>query len=394
MFQKIGISDVLDVGFMSFLIYIVLVWFKRTRAAFVLTGILIIAAVYLVAQQFNLVLTAWVLQGFFAVILLALVIIFQEEIRRFFEQVALLGVRPRFRKRQAVELPPPHVEALVRAVSDLARERVGAIVVIRGHNMVVGHLDAGTELGGKISEALIKSIFDPHSVGHDGAVVIESDRITQFGAHLPLSKNFKRLEQKGTRHAAALGITELTDALCVVVSEESGEISVARHGEMRKLPDVSALLHAIERFYRDLAPRKEGGSWRDYIFKNYREKATAIGLALMLWFVHVYGSEVIYKSYTLPVEHVELPDDLSIDEIVPKEVEVTFSGPRRDIYFLRSGAINILLNTLNIRRGQQTIQITGSDVNYPKNVNLEDIDPSKVSVRVKGPTAEEREESD
>jgi len=390
MFQKIGISDVLDVGFMSFLIYIVLVWFKRTRAAFVLTGILIIAAVYLVAQQFNLVLTSWVLQGFFAVILLALVIIFQEEIRRFFEQVALLGVRPRFRKRQAVELPPPHVEALVRAVSDLARERVGAIVVIRGHNMVVGHLDAGTELGGKISESLLKSIFDPHSAGHDGAVVIEGERITQFGAHLPLSKNFKKLEQKGTRHAAALGITELTDALCIVVSEERGEISVARHGEMRQLPDVNALLHAIERFYRELTPRKEGGSWRDYIFKNYREKAVAIGLALMLWFVHVYGSEVVYKSYRLPVQHAELPDDLTIEEIVPKEVEVTFSGPRRDLYFLRSGAINIFLNTLNIRRGQQNIQITGSDVNYPKNVNLEDIDPSKVRVQVKGTEGESK----
>jgi len=390
-FQKIGLSDIVDVGLMSFLIYIVLVWFKKTRAAFVLTGIIIIAAVYLIAQQFNLVLTAWVFQGFFAVILLALVIIFQEEIRRFFEQVALFGVRPRLRRRRPIHLPPPEVEALVRTVSDLARQSVGAIVVIKGKNMLVGHLDSGTELGGKLSEPLLKSIFDPHSAGHDGAVIVEEDRITQFGAHLPLSKNFKRLEHRGTRHAAALGISELTDALCIVISEETGDISIARHGEIRKLPNVDALLIAIERFYHEISPRREASVWKEYVLKNYKEKAVAIGLALMLWFVHVYGSEVIYKSFKLPVQYAELPEHMEIDEINPKEVEVTFSGTRRDLYFLRSGAIKIFLNTLDIKRGAQTIPVVGSDVMFPKNINLEDIDPSRVRVQVRD-TEQEKDE--
>lgn len=393
MFQKIGLSDIVDVGLMSFLIYIVLVWFKRTRAAFVMTGIIIIAAVYLIAQQFNLVLTAWVFQGFFAVILIAMVVIFQEEIRRFFEQVALWGVRPRLGRRRPIHLPPPEVEALVRTLSDLARQKVGAIVVLKGENMVVGHLDAGTELGGRLSEPLLKSIFDPHSVGHDGAVVVEGDRITQFGVHLPLSKNFRKLEHKGTRHAAALGISELTDALCIVVSEESGDISVARHGEIRKLPNVESLLNAIERFYHEISPRREVSAWREYVFKNYKEKAVAIGLALMLWFVHVYGSEVIYKSFKLPVQYAELPEHMEITEINPKEVEVTFSGTRRDLYFLRSGAVKIYLNTLEIKKGAQTIPLVGSDIIFPKNINLEDIDPSRVRVQVKD-TEQKTEESE
>jgi diadenylate cyclase len=381
-FQDISISDLIDVVFMSLLIYIVLVWFKKTKAAFVLTGIVIVAAVYLLAQQFNLFLTAGVLQGFFAVILLAMIIIFQEEIRRFFEQIALWSMNPRFRKQQKVRPAREEAEILVRTLIDLAREKIGALVVLRGENMILRHLSGGMELGGKLSEPLLKSIFDPHSPGHDGAVVIDNNRIDRFGTYLPLSKNFKKLKQGGTRHAAGLGLTEMSDALCIIVSEERGKISVARHGDIHEISDAESLLKDIDHFYKEFSSPAEKIPWWKLLRRDYREEAVAVGLALMLWFVHVHGSQVVYKTLTVPVDYAELPADLSVVESTPKEVAVTFSGPRRYLYFLGKGKVKLFLKTLYLHEGKQSIRITHSDLSFPQNVNLEDVNPDRVAVDI------------
>jgi len=380
MFRNIGISDVVDVAILAVLIYIVLVWFKRTRAAFVLTGMIIIAAIYLLAQQFSLLLTAGVLQGFFAVILLAIVVIFQEEIRRFFEQVAVWSMNPRLKSTHTLTLQREDVTTLVRTAADLARERIGALIVLRGRNLILGHLEGGTALNGKLSEALLKSLFDPHSVGHDGAAVIDGDLVTQFGAHLPLSKNFKKFEHAGTRHAAALGLAEMTDAMCVVVSEEQGTISVAHNGRIRNVDGADALLAAIERFYDETRPsRRKGSNW-DLIRRNWREKAVAVGLALMLWFVHVFGSEVVYKTFKVNVDYAKLPKNIEVKQIQPESIEVTFSGERRELLFLGKGRVKLMLDTLGAKKGTKIYSISGADLTYPKNIEIEDMEPTTVNI--------------
>ncbi len=154
-----------------------------------------------------------------------------------------------------VRLSREEVEILVRTLTDLARDRIGALVAVRGNDMMVRHLEGGQECNGKLSEALLKSLFDAHSIGHDGAVVVKENRISQFSVQLPLSKNMKKLGNRGTRHAAALGLSELCDALCVVVSEERGTISVARNGELTEVSDPKQLAMILEGFYRDMNPK-------------------------------------------------------------------------------------------------------------------------------------------
>lgn len=383
MFENIDIVSLIDIGVITFLIYIVLVWFKRTRAAFVLTGILIVSLVYLLAQQFNLFLTTWVLRGFYAVILVALVIIFQEEIRRFFEQVALWSTSPHLRGRMEKRLRGYESEALVRTLNDLSREKIGALIVIRGKNLIFGYLTGGMELGGRLSEPLLKSIFDPHSPGHDGAVIISGDRISRFGTHLPLSKNLAKLEFGGTRHAAALGLSEISDALCIVVSEETGRVSVAHHGDIRHVGDPAEMLRVIEKFYRGISPAKEKGSWFGIIFKNWKEKTIALVLAVLLWFVQVYGSQIIYKTVTIPVNYAEAPSQFQIVDVKPKKVDITFSGQRKNLYFLRDKHVQIYLKTLNLREGTQNLKITGSELAFPSNIKLENISPTRVSIEAK-----------
>lgn len=385
--NEVGFFDLVDIVVMSALIYWVLAWFKKTRAAFVLTGILIVAGFYLIARQFNLFLTASVFQGFFAVILVAVVVIFQEELRHLFEKVAVFGLRPRFGKQKSPRLSRAEVAILVRTLNEMAKSHIGGIIVIRGKDMILRHLEGGEILNGKISEALLQSLFDPHSEGHDGAVIVEGDKILSFGVLLPLSKNFKQLGKGGTRHAAALGISELTDALCLVVSEEKGTISIARHGEIHTMLEPEQLSMLLEEFYQEMHPHKEPVRWSDFFRKNLQEKGMAIGVALLLWFFQVHGSKIVYHSFLIPIEYAEFPEKLTVSELEPNRVEVTFSGPRRSFYFLDKNEIRLNIKTWQIKEGVRIKKITASDFDVPKNLTIENIEPSRIKLHI-----EKREE--
>jgi len=382
MILGIGIKDVIDILFMSFLIYTILVWFKHTRSAFVLTGIGFFGIVYLIARQFNMLLTAYILQGFFAIFLLALVIIFQEEIRRFLEQIAIWGV-VRHKKRRTSGISREEVEAIVRALLDMAREKVGALIVIRGKNMLEGHLAGGVELGGKLSDAILKTIFNPGSAGHDGAVVIEGHRIIKFATYLPLSKNFKKLSHRGTRHAAALGLAELTDSLCLVASEEKGTISAANNGDIKSIPNGDALAKLITNFYRKMYPKINKQPLKTFFLKNYREKLTALAATTLLWFVLVFGSETVYKTITLPIQFTELPPNISITSVIPQQVDITISGQRKSLYFLNDKNIKMHLKTLHLKKGVHTLRLSSSDITLPKSASLEILKPDRIKIEVK-----------
>ncbi|OGR88134.1 MAG: hypothetical protein A3A86_03440, partial [Elusimicrobia bacterium RIFCSPLOWO2_01_FULL_60_11] len=288
--REIGPSGLLDILFMSILIYLGLVLLKRTKAAFVLRGIFIVGIVYALARQFNLELTASVFRDFFAVILIAIIVIFQEELKHFFERIAAWSVLRDFRRKRVLHMARKESEILTRSLRDMAEERIGALIVLTGKDPIHRHLDGGTDLNGELSEEILKSIFDPHSMGHDGAVVIEQGHILQFSCHLPLSKDFKKLGKGGTRHAAALGMAELTDALTLIVSEERGTISAARNGDIEVIGDPEQLTLLIEQFLRETSPGPEARPWHDLMLKNFTEKVLAVAVTFALWFFIVHES--------------------------------------------------------------------------------------------------------
>ena len=207
------------------------------RANLALLGLGIIGLFYLVALQLELQLTAWIFQSFFAVLVVLLVVVFQDDLRRLFERIAVLGLR---RRR-------PHTEvggaaAIYRTLQQLAESHTGALLIIPGREPIERHLQGGVVLDANISEELLLSIFDPHSPGHDGAVLVQGDRLARFGVHLPLSEDNAQLGAGGTRHAAALGLAERCDALWVAVSEERGRISVAAKGKLSAQASDSKLV--------------------------------------------------------------------------------------------------------------------------------------------------------
>jgi len=380
--SDVGVSDIVDILLMALLIYSLLVLLKKTRrAAFVLTGILILALIYLIARWFDLLLTVAILQSFFAVILVALVVIFQEELRYFFEQIAQWGLGRTRPSRQRSATLPYHVEIVARTAEDLAQQRIGALLVLRGKDLLIRHLDGGEALNGEISEALLKSLFDPHSIGHDGALIIEGGLIHRFGCHLPLSRNRELLGHDGTRHAAALGLSECTDALCLVVSEERGTISIARAGRIHAVA-ASDLRSLLGDFLKDTTPEQGVARWRQVFSRNMREKLVATGLAMALWFVLVHESARAYKSFVLPVEFAYVPNHLHVTRVNPPEIEVTVSAPRKSMYFVKRTSIGLAVRGWDLQPGGARVAITASDVAVPQGLVLENIKPREVQVEI------------
>ena len=382
---KIGVAGLLDIVVVTLVIYAFLVALKRTRrSSLIFTGVVIVGVIYLAAKKLELVLTVALLQGFFAVILIALVVIFQEDLRYFFERVGLWWVErrlPRY-KRTTAGLPRREVETLARTLGDLARAKIGALVVIRGKDAIVRHLEGGEDVEGRLSEPLLKSIFDPHSIGHDGAVIIDGHLIDKLGCHLPLSKNLEKLARSGTRHAAALGLAERTDALCLVVSEERGTISVARRSNIQVVPTPADLVEILAAFYDEIAPRAGTTPIKEFFQKNYREKAVSLVLAVSLWVVVVQSVKPVEKTLDVGVTYGLLPSTLIVKDVVPDTVKVTFTGERKAFGLGGVQNIKLVLDLSSVRKGQNSVRIESRDLIFPEELNLRDIEPRRVIISV------------
>lgn len=379
--REVGLSGLLDIAFMSVLIYTLIVWFKRSKVFFVLIGIFIVGVFYLAAREFNLQLTAAVFQGFFAVILIAVIVIFQEEIKRLFERLAVWSLNPR-RAKRTMRPSREEVTILVRVLTDLAAHRVGALIVVRGREAIDRHVNGGVELNGRLSEEVIKSIFNPKSVTHDGAVVLEGDRVLLFGCHLPLSKDLGKIQHgAGTRHAAGLGLSEVTDALCLVVSEERGTISIARDGEIEAVSDGERLERMLESFYQETSPdRRQPPSFHHWMSTNFREKLLALGVTVALWFFFVHEGRLTFKTFDVGVEYANVPAGLGVREVRPSTTEITLSGARRYFYFIRPARIRIVVNLTEMKEGYQAKVIQRSNVSFPDKLRLESISPNRIRV--------------
>ncbi|MPZ78101.1 MAG: hypothetical protein GEU77_16445 [Deltaproteobacteria bacterium] len=379
-FWTVTLPEMLDVIFVAILLYTAIVWARQTRAAFVVRGMLILGSIYIIAKYLDLQMTAWIFQGFFAIFLIMIVVIFQEELRQLFERIAVWSLA----RKRVPTLGSSTSDVLVRTVADLAKEHVGALIVIRGNDPLERHITGGIALDGKLSGPLLKSIFDSHSPGHDGAILVEQDTITRFAAHLPLSKDLGQLANVGTRHSAALGLAELADALCIVVSEERGTISVARDGKLRGVENIQQLGAIIESFLQVKFPSTGQNNFSLPFFReNWIAKATAIALAIGFWYIFVPGSKTVEFSYKIPVSIENLPPNLLVEEIEPPVVSATFSGPRRAFYLLNSNNIKIAIDVSMAELGRRTFNISEQNVRYPKELTLQEVSPStlKLSVR-------------
>ncbi len=219
--------DTFDIAIVAFAIYWLLLLIRGTRAVQILVGLVALVGVLVASELFQLVTVRLVLENFMSSFVLIIIVLFQNDIRR-----ALARVGRGFFPAVSAEQESLILGEVVQAAQLLARKRVGALVVLERETGLDDQIEAGTRLDSEVSRDLLVSLFLPHSPLHDGAVVIQQGRIAYAGSILPLTLNADLPDGVGTRHRAAVGITEETDAVVVVISEETGAISVVMGGEM------------------------------------------------------------------------------------------------------------------------------------------------------------------
>ena len=376
--RSIRIQDVLDVAIIATMIFVLLRWFKTRASRYVLVGILLLAGVYLSARFFQLYLTIIVLQGFFAILLFVLVVIFQEDLRRFFERLAMLGnLRKEIRPLSVMEKA---AGIIAETAGNLAKKRIGALMVIQGNDPLDRHLNGGISLNGEISESLLVSIFDPHSAGHDGAVVMKDDRVTLFGCHLPLSLNINQYENIGLRHTAALGLTERSDALCIIVSEERGTISVAQGESLTVIPNASALNEVLEKYYIRYQPAPRKSPLWGWLREHTVEKIIAVVLACILWVAFGYQRDILRRDFMVPIDYKNVPINWRIDEPQITEAKIIFKGPEQAFHMLNEKTLRLSLDLSEVAAKKREFVLSKDMVNVPDGLLVTDISPAKIRV--------------
>lgn len=242
-FQHFRWQDAVDVLVVAFIIYQIFLLIKGTRAVQIVLGMVVIFVAFLVSRKVELLTLQWILGNFLGSLILVIIILFKTEIRRVLAQVG----RSPFVRTPAETLKT--IEEVVRAAVHLSSHLTGALIVLERQTGLNDHLRFGTVLEARVSWELLVSIFHPQSPLHDGAVIIQNGRITAAGCYLPLTRNTKVSKSYGSRHRAALGLSEDADAAIVVVSEETGRISVAINGRFTRGLDSTTLKRVLQTLF-------------------------------------------------------------------------------------------------------------------------------------------------
>lgn len=242
--QDVSIKDLIDIAFISFLVYRLLLLLKGTKAAYMMISITLIILLLGLSELMGLRVTSWVLNNLSGYMIVILVVIFHPEIRR---ALAFIGESNFFESK--ISLNSKVLDVIVRTTNILANRRLGALIVIERNTKLGPYFSAGQEIDSIIGKDLLISLFIPYSPLHDGAVIIVGGRITNAGCVLPLTDKEDLPSYYGTRHRAAIGITEETDAVAIIVSEERGSIGIAYNGEITPNLDANSLTEKLEEIF-------------------------------------------------------------------------------------------------------------------------------------------------
>ena len=242
---RISVGNILEIVIISFLVYELLVWIKNTRAWNLLKGLLVILVFVLFAAVLHLTTILWILENPTTIAVTALLVIFQPELRKALEQ---LGSRNYMSYLFSFDEGKDNqgfndktINELVRATFEMAKVKTGALMVIERGSSLKEIERTGIEINGLVTSQLLINIFEHNTPLHDGAVVIRGNRITAATCYLPLTDNMSISKDLGTRHRAAVGVSESTDSITIVVSEETGRVSVAEGGVLSRIPDAESL---------------------------------------------------------------------------------------------------------------------------------------------------------
>lgn len=275
---KIQIIDIIEILILAVLLYYCIVWIKSTRAYTLLKGLLVIALFVILAALLQMSTILWLLKNFATVAMTAIVIIFQPELRKALEQLGqknmFASIIPFDSSREDDErFSDKTINEIVRAVFDMSEVKTGALIVIELNILLTEYVNTGILLDSIITSQLLLNIFEHNTPLHDGAVIIRGDRVVSATCYLPLSDSTVVSKQLGTRHRAALGISEVSDSFTIVVSEETGRVSYAFGGKLITAISPSELREQLHKIQKDKMEEKKTVKFRIWKGRDKNEKS-------------------------------------------------------------------------------------------------------------------------
>jgi len=355
-------QDMVDILFLSIVAYHLYLWFQGTKAFKALVGLLGLGMIYTIAQSWGLFLTTWVFQVFWQVLVILLIILFQSEIRQVLERVnplSALGLRK-------ISKPEQWIPEFSKAIFSLAKRKIGALVIIERMDMVEGMVTDGQELDGEPGPELLLSIFHKESPLHDGAVLIRKGRIDQVACYLPLSVDEGLPKEWGTRHRAALGITQRCDACVVAVSEERGKVSLARGKKVSPVDDAEMLSDWLMEAFTPSSTEKNSLLKKASSIFHHRWpiKIGTLILVGLVWLL-LAGQQNFEVTIEIPLEIQNIPANIERLGATNPQVRITVRGLRKDASTLDKSDVNAGIDLSSAQSGLQSFRITRDQIVLP-----------------------------
>jgi diadenylate cyclase len=377
--------DILDILFLTIVAYQLYNWFKETSALRVLIGLAVLGAVYSVARFWGLFLITLVFQVLWQVLLILLVILFQSEIKQVLERVSPL----RYLQSRRRDFSGVLADEIAQVAFDLAHEKTGSLIVLARDDNPSEYMHSGLTITALPVPALIKSIFNRHSPIHDGAVLITGGRLAQVGCLLPLSERQDLPVEFGTRHRAAFGISELTDAVCLVVSEERSEVTTIVNGQYTVWQEPGLLAAQLKQLLG--MPERIGHLSRNFFLsllrRNWKPKLVAFVLVALTWMI-LASQQNINTSITAPVRIVKQPANVVLVASTPETVRLNLTGNRMFVDALRQQDVRVELDLSSLSAGKHMIRLSRRDVDLPLGIAIDSVVPQEVEVTLKAAPVE------
>lgn len=374
-FQSIRWQDAVDILLNSYILYRLYVLLRGTHILRVLVGILCLLYFQKIAATTGLILTSWAIQGITTAAALIIIVVFRNEIRIILQtrnfKTFLFGMprKPVFSS----------IKMIAKSAFDMSDRRCGALMVLPGKEDLQEIVHSGIRLNGEVSEEIIKSIFWKDNPVHDGACIIINDHITEVGVILPLSRRKDLPSRFGTRHRAALGVSEQSDALALVVSEETGNVSAAQNGQIQTIRH-QAQLEQILKDHTGIEQKRRLNKTRIHLHKI----ATAALIFLVVsgvWFSITRGLETLI-TFEVPVKFMNLSTGMEILETPNHKVRLQLSGSEVLIRSLRPDAIDIRIDLSHAVAGLNRFTITGDNISLPPGIKLSNVEQPFVEVKL------------
>lgn len=366
-------QDIVDVVINSYILFRLYVLFRGTNVIRVIAGIALLWIFQRLAEGLGLIVTSWAMQGIIAGAALIIIIVFRNEIRNVLQAKNIKAILWGF-PHKTTRSP---IDSIVVGVYDLARKRTGALIVLPGKEDIDETIQGGVYWHGLVSREMLISIFWGGNPVHDGAAVIVGDRITRVGAILPLSQSDDLPNEYGTRHRAAVGLAEQSDALVIVVSEERGEVIAAKNSQIFPIQDNLALKRLLQS-HMGISSEMDDDTQRESMQLTIAAAVCVLCMA-GVWFSFARGLETL-TSLEVPLEYVNRDSHMQILSASVNTVRLHLSGSGALINSMKPEQVRVKLDLNKAVNGENLFTITNDNIAMPPGVRLNRIEPSEVKV--------------